>query len=95
MHIRRREILYINKHKHNKKTLKRYINKPLYVEEKMTETNNNHFWIYERIKEIDEEIAQKRREKAFLESLLQKDSPCIFKSKSSDTSIFKKNYYEI
>ena len=54
----------------------------------MTKTNTNHFWIYERIKEIDEEIAQKRKEKAFLESLLQKDSPCIFKSKNPDTSIF-------
>lgn len=48
----------------------------------MTKTNTNHFWIYERIKEIDEEIAQKRQEKAFLESLLQKDSPRIFKMKS-------------
>ena len=59
----------------------------------MTKTNTNHFWIYERIKEIDEEIAQKRKEKAFLESLLQKDSPCIFKSKSSDTSIFHSEKY--
>lgn len=59
----------------------------------MTKTNNNHLWIYERIKEIDEEIAQKRQEKAFLESLLQRDSPCIFKSKSSDTSIFHNEKY--
>lgn len=76
----------------------------------MTETNNDHFWIYKRIKEIDKEInnylwiyermneidkeiAQKRHEKAFLESLLQKDSPCIFKSKSSDTSIFHNEKY--
>lgn len=59
----------------------------------MTQTNNDYFWIYERIKEIDEEIAQKRKEKAFLESLLQKDSPCIFKSKSSDTSIFHSKKY--
>ena len=57
----------------------------------MTKTNTNHFWIYERIKEIDEEIAQKRKEKAFLESLLQKDSP-LFKSKTSDTLFFNKNY---
>lgn len=48
----------------------------------MIETNNDYFWIYERIKEIDEEIAQKRKEKAFLESLLQKDSPRIFKMES-------------
>lgn len=48
----------------------------------MTKTNTNHFWIYERIKEIDEEIAQKRQEKAFLEPLLQKDSQRIFKMKS-------------
>lgn len=59
----------------------------------MTKTNNDYFWIYERIKEIDEEIAQKRQEKAFLESLLQKDSPCIFKSKNSDTSIFDNEKY--
>lgn len=59
----------------------------------MTQTNNNHLWIYERIKEIDEEIAQKKKEKAFLESLLQRDSPCIFKSKSSDTSIFHNKKY--
>lgn len=59
----------------------------------MTQTNNDYFWIYERIKEIDEEIAQKRKEKAFLESLLQKDSPCIFKSKTSDTSIFYDEKY--
>lgn len=76
----------------------------------MTETNNDHSWIYERIKEIDkeindylwiyerineidEEIAQKRHEKAFLESLLQKDSPYIFKSKDSDTSIFYNKKY--
>lgn len=58
----------------------------------MTQTNNDYFWIYERIKEIDEEIAQKRKEKAFLESLLQKDSPCIFKSKTPDTLFFNKNY---
>lgn len=61
--------------------------------EKMTETNNDYFWIYERIKEIDEEIAQRRHEKAFLESLLQRNSPCIFKSKSSDTSIFDNEKY--
>lgn len=60
----------------------------------MTQINNEvYFWIYERIKEIDEEIAQRRHEKAFLESLLQKDSPCIFKSKSSDTSIFHNAKY--
>lgn len=63
------------------------------IGEKMTQTNNNHFWIYERIKEIDEEIAQKRKEKAFLESLLQKDSPCVFKSKTSGTLIFHNNKY--
>ena len=61
----------------------------------MTKTNNDYLWIYERIKEIDEEIAQKRKEKAFLESLLQKDSPspCIFKSKNPDTSIFHNEKY--
>lgn len=58
----------------------------------MTETNNNHFWIYERIKEIDEEIAQKRKEKAFLESLLQKDSPCVFKAEYSDTIFYNQKY---
>lgn len=59
----------------------------------MTETNNDYFWIYERIKEIDEEIVQKRQEKAFLEFLLQRDSPCIFKSEISDTSIFYNEKY--
>lgn len=59
----------------------------------MTKTNTDHSWIYERINEIDEEIAQKRQEKAFLESLLQRNSPCIFKSKSSDKSIFDNEKY--
>lgn len=60
----------------------------------MTKINDNtYLWIYERIKEIDEEIAQRRHEKAFLESLLQRDSPCIFKSKTSDTSIFHNEKY--
>lgn len=54
---------------------------------------NDYLWIYEKINEIDKEIAQKRHEKAFLESLLQKDSPYIFKSKDSDTSIFYNKKY--
>lgn len=58
----------------------------------MTQTNNDYFWIYERIKEIDEEIAQKRKEKAFLESLLQKDSPYIFKAEASDTIFYNEKY---
>lgn len=54
---------------------------------------NNYLWIYEKINEIDKEIAQKRHEKAFLESLLQRNSPRIFKSEISDTSIFDNEKY--